>query len=94
MFMTISTFPVSELEQAEVMLHPLLLHRVHKGSGRRFQELEPMPSSEHWRQTFTVNTADGTVEIINRCGPLDEDRTTVPKYKVLFIVNHYPYLES
>ena len=79
--MTLSTFPAPELEQAEVMLHPLLLHRVHLGSGRRYQEFEPMPSSEHWRQTFTVNMEDGEVEIVNRCGPMDEDRTTVPKYK-------------
>ena len=54
-------------------IHPLLLHVVRMGKGKRDNELEPVPNYMHWRQKFVIDS-QRNVRIINRTSELDKDR--------------------
>jgi len=54
-------------------VHPLLLHVVRMGKGRRDNEKEPVPTFHHWRQEFVIDKKNN-VRIINKASELDVDR--------------------
>ena len=53
-------------------VHPLLLHVVRMGKGRRDNEKEPVPTFHHWRQEFVIDKKNN-VRIINKASELDVD---------------------
>ena len=50
--------------------HPLLLHVVRMGRGKRDNELEPVPNLKHWKQEFVIDR-QRRVRIINKTSELD-----------------------
>ena len=54
-------------------VHPLLLHVVRMGKGKRDNELEPVPTFYHWRQDFLLDQQNN-VRIFNRASDLDVGR--------------------
>jgi len=54
-------------------LHPLLLHVVRMGKGKRDNDLEPVPTFYHWKQEFFIDP-QRNVRIKNRTSELDEER--------------------
>lgn len=69
--MIVQTFPAEDVDPAIAALHPVLLHVVRIGKGKRDQELEPVPTHFHWRQVFEVCGRSGEVRILNRVSELD-----------------------
>jgi len=54
-------------------IHPTLIHVVRKGKGnRRFNDKEPVPNIQHWRQEFVI--IDKNVLIRNKTSEMDEPR--------------------
>merc|ERR1711988_1226247 len=51
-------------------IHPLLLHVVRMGKGKRDNELEPVPNLKHWKQEFVIDR-QRRVRIINKTSELD-----------------------
>jgi len=87
--MVIMTHPSEEVDPLIAKVHPVLLHCVRIGKGKRDQYLEPVPTYYHWQQLFEIE--NGNVSIINRISDLDveEDGTPrdVPKKDVVTIMN-------
>jgi len=54
-------------------VHPLLLHVVRMGKGKRDNDLEPVPTYYHWRQEFIIDQQNN-VRIINQASELDAGR--------------------
>ena len=54
-------------------VHPLILHVVRMGKGKRDNELEPVPTHHHWRQEFIIDQQNN-VRIINQASALDVGR--------------------
>lgn len=69
MKMTIETFPVDDVPDLIKNVHPLILHLVKLGKGKREQDKEPVPNSHHWKLDFIVR--NGKVYIQNRTSALD-----------------------
>ena len=69
MKMVIQTYPAEDADPLIANVHPILLHVVRIGKGKRDQELEPVPTYFHWRQIFEIE--NGNVSIINRTSELD-----------------------
>lgn len=67
--MIIQTYPAEDVEPAIATVHPVLLHIVRIGRGKREQDQEPVPTHYHWRQVFEI--WDGQVSVINRTSELD-----------------------
>ena len=56
-------------------VHPLLLHVVRLGHGKRENQLEPVPTFYHWKQEFHIDR-DTNIRILNRVSDLDFDERT------------------
>ena len=54
-------------------VHPLILHVVRMGKGKRDNELEPVPTHYHWRQEFIIDQQNN-VRILNQASELDVGR--------------------
>ena len=67
--MIIQSFPAEDVDPAIGSVHPVLLHVVRIGKGKRDQDLEPVPTYFHWKQVFEIQ--DNNVYIINRTSELD-----------------------
>jgi len=72
MNMVIQTYPAADADPMIATIHPILLHVVRIGKGKRDQELEPVPTYFHWKQVFEIK--DGDVSILNRLSELDIDK--------------------
>ena len=48
--MIIQTFPAEDVDPMISNIHPILVHVVRIGKGKRDQDLEPVPNYFHWRQ--------------------------------------------
>lgn len=72
MTMVIQTYPAADADPMISTVHPILLHVVRIGKGKRDQELEPVPTYFHWKQVFEIK--DGDVSILNRLSELDIDK--------------------
>jgi len=72
MTMVIQTFPAADADPLIANVHPILLHVVRIGRGKREQELEPVPTYFHWKQVFEIK--DGNVSIMNRLSELDLEK--------------------
>eukprot|EP00090_Calanus_glacialis_P004160 TRINITY_DN13074_c0_g1_i1.p1 TRINITY_DN13074_c0_g1~~TRINITY_DN13074_c0_g1_i1.p1 ORF type:complete len:370 (-),score=71.49 TRINITY_DN13074_c0_g1_i1:116-1225(-) len=72
MTMVIQTYPAADADPLISSVHPILLHVVRIGKGKRDQELEPVPTYFHWKQVFEIK--DGNVSIMNRLSELDIER--------------------
>jgi len=51
-------------------VHPLLLHVVRMGKGKRDNNLEPVPTDHHWKQEFIIDS-QRQVRIVNQASDLD-----------------------
>jgi len=69
MTMVIQTYAAADVDPLIAEVHPILLHVVRIGKGKRDQELEPVPTYFHWKQVFEIK--DGNVSIMNRLSELD-----------------------
>ena len=67
--MIIQTYPAEDVDPAIATVHPVLLHIVRIGRGKREQDQEPVPTHYHWRQVFEIS--GGNVSVINRTSELD-----------------------
>jgi len=72
MKMVIQTYPAADADPLISNVHPILLHVVRIGKGKRDQELEPVPTYFHWKQVFEIK--DGNVSILNRLSELDMEK--------------------
>jgi len=61
--MQIQTCRAEDMDPLISQVHPVLLHCVRIGNGKRDQELEPVPTYHHWRKLFEIETDE--VEILN-----------------------------
>ena len=79
--MTLETFPAEDVPPVSVPnpvpVHPCLLHLVRMGNGKRHNWLEPVPTRNHWRQTFEIN--GDKVSVINTTSDLDVGRKVPAK---------------
>ena len=62
--MIIQTYPADDIDPFVANIHPCILHVVRIGKGKREQELEPVPTSYHWKQEFEIEKE--RVKILNR----------------------------
>lgn len=87
--MVIMTHPAEDVDPLIAEVHPVLLHCVRIGKGKRDQYLEPVPTYYHWQQLFEIE--NGNVSIINRTSELDVEEDgrprNVPKIDVVTIMN-------
>jgi len=67
----IQTWPAADVDPEVAEIHPILLHVVRIGKGKRDQDLEPVPNSSHWRQIFEVSSETRNVSVINSMSDLD-----------------------
>jgi len=70
----IGTFP--HINHDIAMAHPMLLHNVRIGKGKRRNELEPVPFNNSWRLVYTLE--NGNVRICNEQNLNIDDRNTIP----------------
>lgn len=66
---SIETSPVGNVPDLIKNMHPLILHLVKIGKGKREQEKEPVPNSHHWKLEFIIK--NGKVYIQNKISGLD-----------------------
>jgi len=67
--MTIETFPTDNVPELIEDVHPLILHLVKMGKGRREQDKEPVPNCHHWKLDFLIE--NDSVFIENKISDLD-----------------------
>ena len=67
--MIIQTYPAENVDPLISDVHPILLHVVRIGKGKREQDLEPVPTFFHWRQNFEIK--NGEVSVFNKISDLD-----------------------
>jgi len=70
--MQIQTYPAEDVDPLISQVHPVLLHCVRIGKGKRDQELEPVPTYHHWKQVFEIENDE--VKILNKTTELDVEK--------------------
>ena len=70
----IETFP--HINRDIAMAHPMLLHNVRIGKGKRKNELEPVPFNNSWKLIYILE--NGNVRICNEQNLNIDDRNTIP----------------
>lgn len=78
--MIVQTWPAQDADPLIREVHPILLHCVRIGRGKRDQELEPVPTYFHWKQVFEIE--NNQVTIINRLSDLDVEKDGTKRDKV------------